>query len=105
MRPIFRTAVDVAAHAFGTDRHPFERFGPEALLERLLERRHAEHTIAARSGHRHADLGAALGYEHANESVTRSRVGKLDVGSLAHLGKLHLGDDLIAFERGLEQAL
>src|SRR5215510_14482206 len=58
MRAIFGTTVDVTAHAFRPDRHAFERLGPEALLERLLERGHAEHAIAARAGHRHADLGA-----------------------------------------------
>ena len=61
---------------------PFERLRAEALLERLLERGHAEHAARAGAGHRHADVGAALGHEHADQRKARGRVGELDVGRL-----------------------
>src|SRR5581483_10782560 len=37
---ILGAAVNVARHAVGRHRHPFERFRAEALLQRLLERGH-----------------------------------------------------------------
>src|SRR5262249_20734605 len=42
VRTIFGAAMDIAAHPISLDRHALERLRPKALLERLLERRHAE---------------------------------------------------------------
>src|SRR3954452_21892938 len=42
VRAIFGAAMDVASHSISRDRHALERFRPKALLERLLERWHAE---------------------------------------------------------------
>src|SRR6266849_10911178 len=105
MGAIFGAAVDVARHAVGRHREPFERFWSEALLERLLERLHAEDAARPRAGHRDADVGPALRDEHADERKTRGGIAEFLVSGLAHFRKLHLGDDLVVLERGLEQTL
>jgi hypothetical protein len=57
MRAVFGAAVDVGVHAVGGDGQAFERFRRKTLLQRFLERRHAEHAVRAGAGDRDSDIG------------------------------------------------
>src|ERR1043165_7395548 len=67
VRAVLAAAVYVRVHALGRNRQPLERFRRKPLLQRLLERLHAEDAVRARAGDGDADLGAALGGEHADQ--------------------------------------
>src|SRR5476649_2167183 len=102
MRAVLWARMNVAVHSGGWNGHALERLRRETLFQRLLERLHAEHAIAAGAGHRHADIGAALGHEYADQCETRCRVLELLVGRLFRDRETDLGDDLAFFQRGRE---
>jgi hypothetical protein len=52
-------AVDVARHSVRRHRHSFQRFGSEALLERLLEGGDPEHAVRACADDSNVNLGGA----------------------------------------------
>src|SRR5450759_745952 len=60
MRAIFRAGVNVAVHPRRRNAQPIERLCREAFFQRLLERLHPEHAVAAGAGHRHADIRVAV---------------------------------------------
>src|SRR5258708_4877845 len=79
MRAIFRTTVQVAVQTIRRHRQPVEYFGVEALLQRLLERRDAEHALGAGTGDGDADIRRPLGDEHADQRTTRGLVAEFDI--------------------------
>src|SRR5262245_52299874 len=91
MSAVLGSDEEVGCLAVGGHGHAFERFRAEPLLERLPERRYAEHAVRARARHRHADLRAALRHEHADQRITRRRIGEFHVARLLRFRKLHLG--------------
>ena len=80
-------------------------FGEKRFFSASSKLGHAEHAVGAGAGHRDANVGAALGHEHADQRKARGRMRELLVGRLLGDRELHLGDDLVGLERGLEHAL
>src|SRR5262249_48384923 len=104
MRAVLGAAVDVRVHSVGRDAEPVQRLRREALLQRLLERLHAEYAVRARAGYGDADLRATLRRKDPNQRKTRGLIAELLVAGLLHQREAYLGDDLVGAKRRLEQA-
>ena len=80
------------------DQHLGGRVGREALVERGLQPRMAEHAEpGARDGHAHAAVG--LGDEDAHQGEARGGLLELEVRGLLRHGKAHGRDQLAAAQR------
>ena len=73
--------------------------------QRRFDLLRAEDAVVAGTGNGNADPILALGHEHADDRIARSRIAELLVGRLGRRGEGHGSDDLAVLQRGLEQAL